>query len=183
MADSISFTSFFFSAGTPTGIAHPQISFQEVGTLARGPTGNGAMPILPTILERLGSLNSPKWVESTRVKAASPAMKMALASLRPYAVMPGGLILWVLMASHQNSTISRWQGSVTAGSKCAAASFPFSRSNRGLRMSQLFAHMVHHRLNQVLFMLMPPTYPHFTLPSFCRRWLTETSCAKVVGTS
>ena len=41
------------------------------------------MPMLPTILERLGSLNSPKWVESTSVNAASPAMKMALASLRP----------------------------------------------------------------------------------------------------
>src|SRR5262247_1576789 len=157
MAESISFTTLFFSAGTPTGIAHPQISFQEVGTLARGPTGNGAMPTLPTILERLGSLNSPKWVESTSVNAASPAMKMALASLRPYAVMPGGLILWVLIASHQNSTISRWHGSVTAGSNFAAVSLALSRSNSGLRMSQLFAHMVHHKLNQVLFMLMPPT--------------------------
>jgi hypothetical protein len=28
--------------------------------------------------ERLGSLNSPKCVESTSVKAASPAMKMAI---------------------------------------------------------------------------------------------------------
>src|SRR5437764_6949203 len=83
MADSISLTSFFFSAGTPIGMAHPQISFQEVGTLARGPTGKGAMPTLPTILERLGSLNSPKWVESTSVKAASPAMQMVLTSLVP----------------------------------------------------------------------------------------------------
>src|SRR5947199_7027082 len=157
MAESISLTSFFFSAGTPIGMAQPQISFQDVGFCARGPTGNGAMPILPTILERLGSLNSPKWVESTSVKAASPAMKIALASLRPYAVMPGGLILWVLIASHQNSTISRWQGSLTAGSNFAAVSLSLSRSNRGLRMSQLFAHMVHHRLNQVLFMVMPPT--------------------------
>src|SRR5215467_10661795 len=157
IADSMSLTSFLRSAGTPIGIAQPQISFHDVGAFARGPTGNGAMPILPTILERLGSLNSPKWVESTSVKAASPAMKMALASLRPYAVMPGGLILWVLIASHQNSTISRWQGSVTAGSNLAAASLSLSRSNSGLRMSQLFAHMVHHRLNHVLFMLMPPT--------------------------
>ena len=60
-----------------------EIGDQDVGTFARGPTGKGAMPMLPTILERLGSLNSPKWVESTSVKAASPAMKMALASLRP----------------------------------------------------------------------------------------------------
>ena len=157
IAESICLASCLRSAGTPFGIAHPQISFHDVGRCARGPTGNGAMPILPTILERLGSLNSPKWVESTRVKAASPAMKMALASLRPYAVMPGGLILWVLIASHQNSTISRWQGSVTAGSNLAAASLSLSRSNSGLRMSQLFAHMVHHKLNQVLFMLMPPT--------------------------
>src|SRR6516164_435145 len=97
--------------------------------------------------------------------------------------MPGGLILWVLIASHQNSTISRWQGSVTAGSKLAAASLALSRSNSGLRMSQLFAHMVHQRLNQVLFMVMPPTYPHLTLPSFCSRWLTDTSCENVVGTS
>src|SRR5262249_36457188 len=122
-----------------------------------GPTGNGAMPTLPTILERLGSLNSPKCVESTSVKAASPAMKMALASLRPYAVMPGGLILWVLIASHQNSTISRWQGSVTAGSNFAAASLSLSRSHSGLRMLHLLALIVHHRLNQVLFMVMPPT--------------------------
>jgi len=48
-------------------------------------------------------------------------MKMAFASLRPYAVMPGGLILWVLIASHQNSTISDGRGSVTAGSNFAAA--------------------------------------------------------------
>ena len=71
--------------------------------------------------------------------------------------MPGGLILWVLIASHQYSTISRWQGSVTAGSNFAALSFSLSRSNSGLRMSQLLDHMVHHRLNQVLFMVMPPT--------------------------
>src|ERR671922_430816 len=157
MAESICFASFLRSLGTPAGIAQPQISFQEVGFCARGPTGNGAIPTLPAILERLGSLNSPKWVESTSVNAASPAMKIALASLRPYAVMPGGLILWVLIASHQNSTISRWQGSVTAGSNFAAVSLSLSRSNSGLRMSQLLAHMVHHRLNQVLFMVMPPT--------------------------
>src|SRR5262249_33461284 len=121
--------------------------------------------------------------EATGVKAAPPAIKIALASLRPYAVMPGGLILWVLIASHQNSTISRWQGSVTAGSNFAATSLSLLRSNSGLRMSQLFAHMVHHKLNHVLFMLIRPTYPHLTLPSFCSRWLTETSWANVVGTS
>src|SRR5262249_55523828 len=101
----------------------------------------------------------------------------------PYAVMPGGLILWVLIASHQNSTISRWHGSVTAGSNFAAASLLLSRSNSGLRMSQLFAHMVHHKLNQVLFMLMPPTSPLLTLASFCSRWLAETHGANVVGAS
>src|SRR5204862_7893738 len=79
MAESISLTSFFFSAGTPIGMAQPQISLQEVGTFARGPTGKGAMPMLPTILERLGSLNSPQWVEPTRVTAGSPAMHMAWA--------------------------------------------------------------------------------------------------------
>src|SRR5262245_34953388 len=157
IAESIALASFLRSAGTPLGMAQPQISFQDVGFRARGPTGNGAMPILLAIFERFGSLNSPKCVESTSVNAASPAMKIALASLRPYAVMPGGLILWVLIASHQNSTISRWQGSVTAGSNLAAASFWLSRSNSGRRMSQLFAHMVHQKLNQVLFMLMPPT--------------------------
>src|SRR5262249_45436814 len=157
MAESISLASFLRSAGTPFGIAQPQISFHDVGFCARGPTGNGAMPTLPAIFERLGSLNSPKCVESTSVKAASPAMKIAFASLRPYAVMPGGLILWVLIASHQYSTISRWQGSVTAGSNFAAASLSFSRSNSGLRMSQLFDHMVHHRVNQVLFIDIPPT--------------------------
>src|SRR6266404_3577286 len=97
--------------------------------------------------------------------------------------MPGGLILWVLMASHQNSTISRWQGSVTAGSNFAAASLSLWRSNSGLRMSQLFSHMVHHKLNHVLFLLMPPTYPHYTVPFFCSRWLTATSWAKVVVAS
>ena len=71
--------------------------------------------------------------------------------------MPGGLILCVLIASHQYSTISRWQGSVTAGSNFAAFSFSLSRSNSGLRMSQLLAHMVHQKLNQVLFIDMPPT--------------------------
>jgi hypothetical protein len=59
------------------------------------------MLTLPTIFERFGSLNSPKCVESTSVNAASPAMKIAFASLRPYAVMPGGLILCVWIASHQ----------------------------------------------------------------------------------
>src|SRR5262249_59173664 len=98
-----------------------------------------------------------KWVESTSVKAASPAMKIALASLRPYAVMPGGLILWVLIASHQNSTISLWQGSVTAGSNLAAVSLSLSRLNSGLTVAQFFDHMLHHKLNQVLFMFMPPT--------------------------
>ena len=71
--------------------------------------------------------------------------------------MPGGLILWVLIASHQYSTISRWQGSVTAGSNLAALSLSLSRSNSGLRMSHWFAHMVHQKLNQVLFIDMPPT--------------------------
>ena len=71
--------------------------------------------------------------------------------------MPGGLILWVLIASHQYSTISRWQGSVMAGSNLAAFSFSLSRSNRGLRMSHWLAHMVHQKLNQVLFIDMPPT--------------------------
>lgn len=71
--------------------------------------------------------------------------------------MPGGLILCVLIASHQYSTISLWQGSVIAGSKLAALSLALSRSKSGLRMSQLLAHMVHQKLNQVLFIAMPPT--------------------------
>src|SRR5262249_5768685 len=83
IAESISFASFLRSAGTPFGMAQPQISFHDVGLWARGPTGNGAMLTLPTIFDRLGSLHSPKCVESTSVNAASPAMKIALASLRP----------------------------------------------------------------------------------------------------
>src|SRR5262249_17807540 len=141
IAESIALASFLRSAGTPLGMAQPQIWSRDVGFGAGGPTGNGAMPIWPAILERLGSLNSPKCVESTSVNAASPAMKIAFASLRPYAVMPGGLILWVLIASHQNSTISRWHGSVTAGSNFAAASLSFSRPKRGLGRSQVVAPM------------------------------------------
>src|SRR5262249_24263457 len=133
IAESISLASFLRSAGMPLGMAHPQISFQDVGFCARGPTGKGAIRFLPRMLERWGSLTSPKWVESTSVKAASPAMKIALASLRPYAVMPGGLILWVLIASHQNSTISRWHGSVTAGSDFAAPGLLVLRWDTGLR--------------------------------------------------
>src|SRR5207247_10118496 len=128
IAESISLASFLRSAGTPFGMAHPQISFHDVGFCARGPTGNGAIPTLPTILDRLGSLNSPKWVESTSVKAASPAMKMALASLRPYAVMPGGLILWVLIASHQYWSMSGGPGSVIAGSNFGDASVCITRT-------------------------------------------------------
>src|SRR5262249_61197663 len=122
-----------------------------------GPAGTGVSGFCPPLWGRWGLLHRRNGGGRPSGKAPSPAMKIAFASLRPYAVMPGGLILWVLIASHQNSTICRWHGSVTAGSNFAPASLSLSRSNSGLGMSQLFAHMVHHKLNQVLFMLMPPT--------------------------
>jgi len=65
--------------------------------------------------------------------------------------MPGGLILWVLIASHQYSTISRWQGLGEGRLELGGLELLVVALERGWRMSQLLAHMVHQKLNQVLF--------------------------------
>ncbi len=71
--------------------------------------------------------------------------------------MPRGLILWVLMASHQNSATWRMQGSSSADFQLLAASFALARSNTGNRTSQLLLHIDQNQVNQVWFMAMPPT--------------------------
>ena len=71
--------------------------------------------------------------------------------------MPGGLMLSSCSASHQNSTISCWQGSAIAGCQPFSSSTALSRSWIGRKMSQPLAHMVHQKLNQVWFIFMPPT--------------------------
>src|SRR5215467_2590994 len=92
------------SGDTDFGMAQPQISFHAIGVLRPGPTGNRAKAILPATRDLFLSLNSPQKVESAAVIAASPAMKIALASFRPYAVIASGAILSLCNASHQYST-------------------------------------------------------------------------------
>src|SRR5262245_47062661 len=78
------------SADTDFGMAQPQISFHAIGVLRPGPTGNRAKATLPATRDLFLSLNSPQKVESAAVIAASPAMKIALASFRQYAVIVYG---------------------------------------------------------------------------------------------
>src|SRR3954453_20502042 len=83
MASSICLASFLRSGATDFGIAQPQISSQANGFGARlGPSGKRAAATLPATLDLAGSLKVPHHSESATVNAASPAMKMALASLR-----------------------------------------------------------------------------------------------------
>src|SRR5450755_2745410 len=83
IADSIFLASALRSAGIDFGIAHPQISSQFSTLLLIGPPGNFARPTLPATLDFAGSLKSPQYVVSATVKAASPTINTALASLRP----------------------------------------------------------------------------------------------------
>src|SRR6266403_29294 len=82
MASSICLASFLRSGAIDFGIAQPQISSQAKGLLRLGPSGKRAAATLPATFDFAGSLNVPHHSESATVKAASPAMKMALASLR-----------------------------------------------------------------------------------------------------
>src|SRR5258708_40126211 len=105
MAASISLASFLRSGAIDLGIAQPQMSSHANGSLRFGPSGKRAAAILPAILCLAGSLKVPHHSESATVKAASPPVKMALASLRSWAGMPRAEILWVVMASHPDSTV------------------------------------------------------------------------------
>src|SRR5262245_46439383 len=82
IASSICLASFLRSSGMDFGMAQPQMSSQPNGFLRSGPSGKRAAATLPDIFDLLGSLNVPHHNVSATVKAASPAMKMALASLR-----------------------------------------------------------------------------------------------------
>src|SRR6478736_8338906 len=82
MALSICLASFLRSGEIDFGIAQPQMSSQANGSLRLGPSGKRAAAILPAILDLAGSLKVPHHSESATVKAASPPMKIALASLR-----------------------------------------------------------------------------------------------------
>src|SRR3954463_16432071 len=82
IAFSISLASFLRSGEIDFGIAQPQMSSQANGSLRLGPSGKRAAAILPAILDLAGSLKVPHHSVSATVKAASPPMKMALASLR-----------------------------------------------------------------------------------------------------
>src|SRR5258708_6049095 len=95
--------------------------------------------------------------------------------------MPRGLILWVLIASHQNSVTSRMHGSVSIDFQPFFASTALSRLNAGASTSQLSVHMVQNQENHELFIDMPPTYPHFTLPSACSFFEIATISAQVLG--
>src|SRR3954452_15246035 len=82
IAFSICLASFLRSSGIDFGIAQPQMSSQANDFLRSGPSGKRAAPILPAIFDLLGSLNVPHHSVSATVNAASPAVKIALASLR-----------------------------------------------------------------------------------------------------
>src|SRR3954447_328347 len=82
MASSICLASFLRSGAIDFGIAQPQISSQANGFARLGPSGNRAAATLPATLDLAGSLKVPHHSESATVNAASPAMKIALASLR-----------------------------------------------------------------------------------------------------
>src|SRR5215475_14104818 len=82
IAASISLASALRSGEIDFGIAQPQMSSQANGSLRLGPRGKRAAAILPAILDLAGSLKVPHHSVSATVKAASPPMKMALASLR-----------------------------------------------------------------------------------------------------
>src|SRR6476661_4200876 len=82
MALSICLASFLRSGEIDFGIAQPQMSSQANGRVRLGPSGKRAAAILPAILDLAGSLKVPHHSVSATVKAASPPMKMALASLR-----------------------------------------------------------------------------------------------------
>src|SRR5438128_10533755 len=97
--------------------------------------------------------------------------------------MPRGLILWVLIASHQNSAAWRMQGWSSAGLNLFSASTLLSRLKIGISTSQLLVHIDQNQVNQVLFIDMPPTNPYFTLPSFCSFWPSFTMSSQVLGNS
>src|SRR5215475_14303395 len=82
IAANISLASFLRSGEIDFGIAQPQMSSQPNGSLRFGPSGKRAAAILPAILDLAGSLKVPHHNVSATVKAASPPMKIALASLR-----------------------------------------------------------------------------------------------------
>src|SRR5437899_6465493 len=82
MASSICLASFLRSGAIDFGIAQPQISSQAKGLVRFGPSGKRAAATLPATFDLAGSLKVPHHSESATVNAASPAMKMALASLR-----------------------------------------------------------------------------------------------------
>src|SRR5665647_2294458 len=70
------------SSGIVFGIDQPQISIQVRTPLLIGPSGNRAMPTLPTTVDFSGLLKVPRKVVSATVKAESPAWNIALASSR-----------------------------------------------------------------------------------------------------
>src|SRR5437763_10580392 len=82
IASSICLASFLRSGAIDFGIAQPQISSQANGFVRLGPSGKRAAAILPAIFDLAGALNVLHHSESATVKAASPAMNTALASLR-----------------------------------------------------------------------------------------------------
>src|SRR3954468_2785660 len=82
MASSICLATFLRSGAIDFGIAQPQISSQANGFVRLGPSGKRAAATFPATLDLAGSLKVPHHSESATVKAASPAMKMVLASLR-----------------------------------------------------------------------------------------------------
>src|SRR4249920_1297552 len=82
MAASISLASFLRSGEIDLGIAQPQMSSQAKFLVRLGPSGKRAAAILPATFDLAGSLKEPHHSESATVKAASPDVKMALASVR-----------------------------------------------------------------------------------------------------
>src|SRR3954453_19029620 len=80
MASSICLASFLRSAGIDFGIAQPQMSSHANGFDRFGPRGKRGAATLPATFDLAGSLTVPHHRGSATVRAASPAMKMALAS-------------------------------------------------------------------------------------------------------
>src|SRR6476646_6565482 len=71
MSESIRLASALRAAGAVFGIAHPQMSFQAMGSLRLGPSGKNVMLILPATLDFAGSLNFFLYAAATTEKAAS----------------------------------------------------------------------------------------------------------------
>src|SRR2546425_798197 len=176
---------FFLAGSMWLGIAHAQASRQAMDlNFARGPIGNEATLIFPATLDCLGSLNFPYSVVSAMVMAASPAMKIALASSRAsWRGGRGGRFLCFLFLPPKTSPAGPASGWAIAVSQPCRPSSSLRRWWIGSMRSPPLAQMDQKKVNQPWGYFMPPANPHLTLPSFWRRWQVFTRLSQVRGNS